>query len=218
MTGIVTHQLQKDLNGMRNFEFSIFGRDSDANFLTGDITGSTLTALAAGSKLTLLAASLPIPRTITAACTTSAAVASRSITLKVYGRDQFGKALVETLSAISATASQTKAVQSTNVFWWIDAVEVYAISNVQSGDTLVVGCAVTTDVINPENVIYGFPIEIRKASDVLGIRLDEGGTINHKLPSLLTFVPSVHGFTLDATVAPDGGSDRIVTIFGKTSW
>lgn len=123
--------------------------------------------------VTLLAGgSVPWPANFCLRFIADATVQTRSVTVLIQGRDQFGKPINEILS-FTATASATVDTYTAKVYSKITSITPTVVTNVAAGDTMAVG---------PNNLAastkFGIGLEIRTQADILSLSQEAAaGTI-----------------------------------------
>lgn len=218
MPGTHERHQAKAGSGLRNFMFPVFGNTGDDDYFAAALTGSPLTSLAVGDKLTLTGTGMPLPRAVTSKVVTDATVATRAITLRFHGENQFGDYITEDLTTSNA-ASQTRVGLGAKVFAKVTVIEVIAVSGFVTGDNVKVGLDIdVSGQLDPEDVTYGIPVKVLEDADIRGATLLTAGATSAAVDgSNVTRVPGVHGVKLPASAAPDSGNDRLVYIHGRTS-
>lgn len=219
MPGTAERHLYKAGGGLRNFQCLIFGSDADTDYFAAQLTGAPLLALVVGSKLTLVATGMPLPRVVTCQVTASATAATRTLTLRFHGEDQFGNYVTDDL-VTSNTANDVRVGLGDVVFAKVTVIEVIEITAFETGDTLDVGLDVQVagPQLAPEDVIYGLPLKVAGIADLRAATLINVGAVGAAVDgSALTLVPGVHGVKLPVGLAPDSGDDRVVILTGRTS-
>lgn len=219
MPGITERQLHKGhgKTGLRNLRH-VFGSFEDADYF---YTNGDPDALTAGEALTLLRGDLPEPRSINVSYTaTDTGDARLGLSITVYGTDQFGREIQETIENASVANDSVEVVNGVKVFATITrAVNNNVITDADAADTLEIGLNLDTD---PEEVIYGLPIILKDAGDILGSQVRLAGTtgvFTTVTAAQITFVTanSVHGVKFASAVAPDSTGDREVHLWLRTS-
>ena len=204
------HQSQGH-SALRNFQMAYYCAHDDALFFTD----SSPDALTAGLLTLLTARAIPVPRTISFEYTADATVTTRGpITITVYGQDQFGRSITDTLTHAGVTASTSPTVHGLKVFARIDAINLdAAIVNAQAGDTFEIGLSIAE---SPGSIIWGLPQRVASAAAFLGLFLDEAGTYTIRPLTDITYVPGVDGVKFAAGSVPDAGDDRVLWLSGRT--
>lgn len=219
MPGTAERHLYKAGGGLRNFQHLIFGSDADTDYFAAQLTGAPLTSLVVGSKLTLTATGMPLPRVTTIKVITDGTVATRAVTFRKHGEDQFGNYVTDDY-VLSQAASLTRVALGDVVFAKVNVIEVLSISGFVAGDTIDVGLDVQVagPQLAPEDVIYGLPYKVAGIADIRAATLINIGAVGGAVDgSALTLVPGVHGVKLPVGLAPDSGDDRVVVLTGRTS-
>jgi|SRR3990170_3497915 len=139
---------------------------------TQDFSGGTLPF-----NLTIADQYISVPMGLTMAFTSSAVAGARTLTGRIYGKNQFGQDVVEDGVIVNAGGGAVTTIALSRIFSRVTAVQILARSGVDTGDRIALG---PHPVVNP---LFGLPIHIQSnvqanlSTDVIGVTLERANLV-----------------------------------------